>query len=191
MATKRVALGERPDGRLYSRITRRCVALLKHIRGGRRFDLIEVAREAQAEGYPEFLIRRGPRMSQMSAERIRDYLSYIVELQMIQTSEGQYALNVTKPSTDEHWAQTLSDNAREHLSKMLEVPVAQLPRHLEQMRQKLHKNLRVPTMAAIVAETGIEGTRREETFRWSLYLYTDGDATPIEIRRYPHLVPKG
>ena len=40
MPTKRPALGERPDGRLYSRITRRCVAILKHVRADRTFDLI-------------------------------------------------------------------------------------------------------------------------------------------------------
>lgn len=135
-------------------------------------------------------MRRDDRLAQISAARIRDYLSYLVELDLLRASEGKYLLNFSKPSTDQHWAQALSDSARQHLSGALDVPVAQLPRYLDKIRQDILKAMRVPTVAAIVSESGVEGTRREETFRWSLYVYADGDAAPLEIRQSPHLVPK-
>lgn len=188
--TKRPALGERPDGRLYSRITRRCVAILKHVRAGRTFDLITVAREVANEAYPEFLVTRDDELRPIGPERIRDYLSYLVDLDLIQGSGGQYRLNFVKPSRDPEWAQALSDTAREHLSPFLNVSTANVPDKLEAIRSKSHKLLRVPTIAAVVAETGIEGARRLEMFRWSLYLYTDGDACPLEIRQYPHIGSK-
>jgi hypothetical protein len=185
------AMGERSDGRLYSRITRRCVVLLKHIRAGRTFDLVEIAREIPGEDYPEFRIRRGNQPVQIKSDRIRDYLSYLVDLGFIQSSGSQYTLrNFTKPSADGQWAQILADSGREHLSSMLGISPNNLPSHLESIRQRLHEEHRVPTIAAVLGETGIEGIRREEVFRWSLNLYTDGDATPLEIRQYSHIATK-
>lgn len=192
MATRRKVMGEKPDGRLYSRITRRCVVLLKHIKEGRKFDLIEVAREVQENNYAEFLIRRGSQFTQIKADRIRDYLSYLVELQILRLSGKQYSLDFTKPSpsTDEHWAQTLSDTARKHLAKTLDIKATELPNHLDKIRKELHQKNRVPTVSAVIGETELEGARKEEVFRWSLYLYTDGDASPLEIRQYAHFVSK-
>jgi hypothetical protein len=182
---------EKTDGRLYSRVTRRCVAILKHIRAAQRFQLGEIASEIQGAGYPEFLLRKGERFVQMSAGRIGDYLSYLGSLKFIERSGKQYSISLTKPTSDAHWAQSLSDAAREQLAKVLNKPPGRLPKTLENKRRKLHRKGRVPTISALLADVGIEGTRLGEMFRWSLYLYTDGDACPFEIRQYPHLVPKG
>jgi len=190
MPTKQEGLQERSDGRLYSRILRRCVALLKHINPSRKFDLIEMAREVQEQGYPEFHTRRENQLTQIRADRIRDYLSYLVDLQVIQASEKQYCLNFKKPATDGHWAQVLSDIAREHLARILVIPIATLQTHLEGICKKLHAEHRVPTVASLIAEVEVESARREEVFRWSLYLFADGDACPFEIRKYPHIVLK-
>lgn len=190
MPPKREAMGARPDGRLYSRIMRRCVALIQHTKRARNFDLIEIAREVQKKEYPEFQTRRGNQFVQVKADRIRAYLSYLVDLRIIQPSESQYSLNFAKPSKDSVWAQSLSDIAKEHLSKLLDKEPLELERHLETIRTQFHEEGKVPTIAAIVAEAGLDGTRQEEVFRWSLYLYADGDACPYELRQYPHLMRK-
>jgi len=190
MAKTEEAMGKKPDGRLYSRIMRRCVVLLKHIRVGRQFDLTEVAEEVHDAEYPEFSTRRELKSAQIKPERVRDYLSYLVDLEVLHSAGKQHTLNFKKPSTDEHWAQALSDIARVHLSKMLGTQTGKLPSRLEDIRKGLHEKGRVPTVAAVIREGGIESNRREEEFRWSLYLYTDGDASPVEIRQYPHLIPK-
>lgn len=189
---KREALGSRADGRLYSRVTRRSVALLKHLRAGRRFDLIEIAREVHEANYPEFFRTAGREVVPVRAERIRDYLSHLHALGLVVQTDRQYTLDAkfTRPSTDAEWAQYLSDIARGHLASMVEVGPADLPKTLEGYRKKLHAKLRVPTVAAVLAEIGLEGTRNAELFRWSLFLYTDGEACPLEIRQYPHLVPR-
>jgi hypothetical protein len=190
MPLKREGLGERPDGRLYSRITRRCVVLLRHIKVGRKFELIEVAREINEESYPEFQTFRGGQFVQIRPERIRDYLTYLADLKLIELAEKRYTLKFAKPSSDGHWAQALSDVAREHLAGLFGTSVSKLPEHLENLRRKLHQKQKVPTVTAILGEAGVEGARSEEVFRWSLYLYTDGDASPFDLRQYPHLVKK-
>jgi len=192
MMARREALGPRADGRLYSRVTRRSVALLKHLRLGRRFDLIEIAREVHEAAYPEFFRTAGREVVPVRPDRIRDYLSHLHALGLIVQADRQFALEArfSRPSTDAEWAQYLSDVARGHLAAMMEVSPGDLPKSLEGYRKKLHSKQRVPTVAAVLAEIGLEGTRNAELFRWSLFLYTDGEACPLEIRQYPHLVPR-
>jgi hypothetical protein len=95
-----------------------------------------------------------------------------------------------KPSSDPEWAQYLSDVARKHLADILNIKAGDLPKRFETEIREMHGQEKVPTLSAVMGALGIEGTRREELFRWSLFLYTDGDACPIEIHRYPHIAPK-
>lgn len=190
MPTKQGAMGEKPDGRLYSRVSRRCVTLLKHIRSGQRFELGEIASEVREADYPEFMLLRAGRLVRMNTFRIRDYLSFLSALGLLKRSDKKYLLNITKRTTDAHWAQTLSDAAREYLAEQVQEKPSDLPQFLERIRKRLHSNHRVPTISAILGEAGVEGARSEELFRWSLYLYTDGDACPFDVRQYPHIIKK-
>src|SRR5215208_1179718 len=163
---------ERPDGRPYPRITRRCVVLLEHITTGRTFNLVEMAREVREKDYPEFRIRRENQFVQIKAERIRDYLSYLKELNFIQASGNHYTLqSFEAPSSDESWVQTLADTAQISLAEKLlgdgsPNSVNKLPDHLEGIRKNLHEDYRVPTVAAVIRKTGVTGTRDEEVLRW-------------------------
>jgi hypothetical protein len=138
MASKRPAMEPKADGKLYSRVTRRCVALLKHIRQGTSFTLGELAEDVRTEGYPEFQIWRDGKFVQMRSNRIRDYLSYLGALELITRSGREYSLVLKKPSSDAHWAQALSDAAREHLAKQVSKTPDTLPQFLENARTRLH-----------------------------------------------------
>jgi hypothetical protein len=158
---------------------------------GRNFDFIEVAREVGEKGHPEFLRTAGGEKVPISAGRIRDYVSHLHELGIILQVDRRYRLNedFAKPSIDAEWAQYLADMAQSHLGKLLDEEPAAVPAILEKQRKKLHAADRVPTVAAIMSGIGIDGSRTQEKFKWSLFLYMDGGLSPLEIHRYPHLVP--
>lgn len=190
MTTRQPVMKEKPDGRLYARVTRRCVAILRHLRSGDSFELGKMADEIRKSKYLEFEIRRNGELIQTGSGRIADYLSYVHALGLIVRADRLYSLNFTKPRTDSHWAQSLSDAAREHLAKEIGIKPTDLPDKLEEIRTGLHKQRKVPTLSAVLASVGIEGARKEEFFRWSLHVYADGEACLFELRQFPHLARK-
>lgn len=182
------ALDEKEDGRLYSLVTRKCVAILKHIRAGRRFVLSEIAAEIFDKNYPEFMRYQGGSLVRVSARRIRDYVSFLVDLKLIvSTDDDRYTVSLTKPSKDAQWAQLLSDHARELMAGSRAITPREFTELLDRTRRKLLRGYKVPTVTAVVDAMGVVGPTAQEEFRWSLYLYADGDASPFEVRRFPHL----
>jgi hypothetical protein len=95
-----------------------------------------------------------------------------------------------KPHTDDAWAQALADRGQEHLARLLSTKTASVPDRLDAARKRCHREGKVPKLENIATELKVTGARDQELFRWSLYLYTDGDASHFDVRRSPHLVQR-
>jgi hypothetical protein len=175
----------KPDGRKYSRITRRSVAIITHIEPGTDFTIGEIAHKIHDAKLPEFFLSRFNR--QMSISRTRAYVRYLVDLGVIAKHGNKYILNFRHRSSDGEWAQALSDRALLHLANILEITPNEAPDLLEEQLNKFHANNQLPIVGAIVTSLGIEGARSQEIFKWSLYLFTDGETCPLDIRQYPVL----
>ena len=65
-------MSPKSDGRLYSRVLRRSVAVVQYIEPGRVFSLDEVAKELHEINYSEFLLPQ--KSTAISQRRIIDYL---------------------------------------------------------------------------------------------------------------------
>lgn len=175
----------RPDGRKYSRITRRSVAIISHIPADEGFTIYELADHIHDLELPEFYVKRFER--QMSARRVRDYVEYLADIKVIEQQEAKYVRMFARRSSDGEWAQALSDLALAHLADALNRTPDMTPALLEQQISELFRENRVPTVTAVLSELGIHGGRAEEVFRWSLYVYADAETCPFEVRRYPTL----
>lgn len=175
----------RPDGRKYSRILRRSVAIIKNLPKNTVLSIVEMAEKIHEKKLPEFYLERFGR--QMSEGRMRDYIRYLREIKVIQAKDNKYFVSFQNRTGDKQWAQALSDLALPHLAEVVGKTPDALPKYLEKQRNSLLKARRVPTVNAIVASLGIEGGREAEVFKWSLEVYTDGEACPFDIRRHPVL----
>ena len=92
----------KPDGRQYSRVTRRSITIIKHLRTGRVFDVNEVAAEIEGRTLSDFYVKRFDR--QMSVPRTRLYIRYLTELGAIVEQEEGYARNFRHQQSDPEWA---------------------------------------------------------------------------------------
>lgn len=191
------SMGPKPDGKKkYSRLTRRCVAILRHVPGTEPFDLNAVAKSFPSANYKEFLInpddidKRRP----LKPGTIRTYLAFLERLKLIEKTEDgtqhRWAVGVKRPASDAHWAQLLSDHAREHAASLVHKSAADFPDFLQQKIRELYRSAHPPTLEGIMKMLNFEGPKQEETFRWCLYLYLDGVAAQLELLRNPLLVPR-
>ncbi|HUW13304.1 MAG TPA: hypothetical protein VM537_26505 [Anaerolineae bacterium] len=177
------------DGRMYSRITRRSVAIVGQIQRGREYSINEIAAAIEAKELPEFFLERFGK--QMSLPRIRDYVRYLVDLEVLSPTDNKYILALEHKHTDEDWAQALSDLALLHLAGILRRTAAETIEYFKALLEHLFDERRLPTIEALLTEVDISGGRSEEVFKWSLYVFTDVDNCPFDIRRYPVLVRRG
>jgi len=178
----------KPDGRMYARITQRSVAIISHIQPKRIFSLSEIAEEIYNKKLPEFYLKRFNR--QMSISRTRAYVRFLHEIGAIESRDDKYELVFRHRDTDGEWAQALSDLALVHLSKLLNKPPQDVPEYLEAKIEDFYRNRSLPTLERLAMVLDIGGGRAEEVFKWSIYLYTDGEACPFDIRHYPVLLKK-
>jgi len=176
----------RPDGRSYSRITRRSVAVIRYLHTGRVFKVSEIASEIHESKLPEFYLERFKK--QMSIARTRDYVRYLRDLEAIAEREDGYTLVFRHRSADGEWAQALSDLALPHLARVLSKAPDEIPDLLESSLKVFYQKEQLPTLHDLASSFGIESGRAEEVFRWSIYIYTDGETCPFDIRHYPVLV---
>jgi hypothetical protein len=175
----------KPDGRLYSQILRKIVAIIQSIPKEKEMTIREFAEDIHKRQLPVFYLKRFGKS--VSVERIGDYLRYLREIKILNAKENKFVLNFTHKKTDEEWAQALSDRALEHLSEIIEKPPNRIPNILESRRKRILKSRHVPTIENIILDLEIEGGRTKEIFRWSLYVYIDGPTCPFDIRRHPIL----
>ena len=170
---------------MYSRITRRCVAIIGRTPANRGFTIYELADYVSELELPEFYIKRFER--QMSTRRMRYYVEYLADLKVMEQREGKYTRTFSRRSSDGEWAQALSNLALAHLADMLNRTTDTAPLFLEQEMNRLFRESRVPSVRVMLDELGIQGGRAEELFKWSLYVYADGETCPFDVRRYPVL----
>jgi hypothetical protein len=193
MSPQQPALGPRPDDdRLYSRVTRRSVAILKHISPQQSFTLTDMAKEIRDQGFPEFFVARDNIPTLISSERIRDYLNYLGQLDVLVNEDRKYHLNTARITrrlnTDAKWVERLSLVAREHLSTILPVESpTEVPDFIQDFLNNRHGAKQIPTVASFVDAVETNNARGEEILRWSLYMYTDGAGCEFDIRQFPHL----
>ena len=180
---------EKEDGRMYSRIMRRCVAVINHLNQGETFSINDIASEIHDKKLPEFYLERFNR--QMSVMRTKDYIRYLVEIDVVSRDGDKYYLKFQHKTRDEEWAQELSDLALLHLAKALKKSPPEVVEYLEDLRNDFHSKSQLPTLDEIAEKSEISGNREQEYFRWSLYMFADVDTSPFDIRRYPVLVKQG
>jgi hypothetical protein len=173
----------KPDGRLYSRITRRSVAIIRHLRAGRVFTANEVATEIHGRTLPDFYIKRFNR--QMSIPRTRAYIRFLKDLGAIDDREGGYVRDFRHKDTDAEWAQALSELALRHLARLLNQPPEDTAAFLEARVASFFAQTKLPTLDALAADLGIPRGRAREVFKWTVYMYTDGPDCPFDIRAFP------
>lgn len=183
------SLEKMPDGRLYSRTMRRCVALLKDTGSESSFLLGDRAAEVVSAELPDFMHDDGTgKMVSVGDETIRSYLSLLAELDLLKRSKGRYSLSFDKPKDDGHWVQMVADKALARLARMCKKQPSQVNDYLDKIRRRFHRRMEVPSVTATVDEASYTGT--PQTFRRCLDLYCDGARSTLEIRRFPHLAPK-
>ncbi len=175
---------ERADGRMYSRILRRAVAIVRSVPSSKAFALSEIAELVIKRKLPDFHLTRFDR--QISVDRMRDYIRYVRDLGVILDEDTQYRVKeLPNYKTAQEYAQVFSDLALEHLSKLIQKPTPKIPSLLADSSDELLRSKRVPTINSIADNLKIESGRQRELFRWSLYLYADGETSNIEVHRYP------
>ena len=179
----------KPDGRLYARVVRRSVAIIRHLRTGRVFSVKEVAAEIEGRTLPDFYVKRFDR--QMSVPRTRLYIRYLADLEAIVEQEDGYTRRFRHRDSDEDWAQALSDLALQRLARLLGVEPQDVPAHLEERIMRFHTRAALPTLDGLAADLGISGGRALEGFKWTMYMYMDGETCPFDIRSYPVLLKRG
>ena len=179
----------KPDGRQYSRVTRRSIAIIKHLRTGRVFDVNEVAAEIEGRTLSDFYVKRFDR--QMSVPRTRLYIRYLTELGAIVEQEEGYARNFRHQQSDPEWAQAFSDLALQHLARLLGAEPQETASLLEERILSFHARAQLPTLDALAASFGIRRGRALEAFKWTMYMYMDGATCPFDLRAYPVMLRRG
>jgi len=178
----------KPDGRRYSRVTRRSATIIRHLRMGRTFTINEVAAELQARDLPEFYIKRFDR--QMSMPRTRAYIKYLITLGAIVEEGDGYTRQFRHQTSDGQWAQALSDLALQHLARLLGQSPEEVPAFLEELLAGYYEQQRLPTLGSIAADVGIGRGRALELFKWTIYMYLDGETCDFDLRAYPVLLKR-
>jgi hypothetical protein len=179
----------KPDGRLYSRVTRRCAVIIRHLRAGRVFTVNDVAAEIHGRTLSDFYVSRFDR--QMSVPRTRAYIRFLIDLGAIVETEGGYARDFAHRTSDADWAQALSDLALRHLARLLGQPPEETPAFLEARLADFFDRRQLPTLDGLADELGIARGRARELFKWTVYMYTDGGACPFDIRSFPVVLGRG
>jgi hypothetical protein len=188
MREENVELKEKPDGRQYSRVLRRIVAIVRTLPKQGTHSLTEMAALIREKELPEFHLKRFER--QISEARVRDYLRYLKDLgALAEVGEG-FQLNFTHPKTGPEYAQVFSDLALEHLGKIMHKQPANVTAEVLSASDKLLRSRQIPTVDQVAAFFHITSAREMELFRWSVFVYTDGEASRFDIHRYPILANK-
>lgn len=184
-----MTLGEKSDGKMYSKVLRRCVMITDTLNKNKSFTLREVASDINVKKtFTEFFISRTEK--QMSTNRILDYLRYLSYLKVIVKSDDEnnlYSLNYSKPSKAEDWIQQFSDIAFEHLCGIVNKNQTDFLLAVRKSVKKAYKEERVPTVNWLISEFDIESGRTSEIFKWSLYIFMDSPLCPFEIKRIPYI----
>ncbi|RIH64322.1 hypothetical protein D1164_14605 [Mariniphaga sediminis] len=185
-------LGEKSDGRKYSRVLRRSVAILDYLNKDRVFSFKEIATEINASKNDKFIEFYNSRTDeQMSVYRIMDYIRYLEHLKsFVKIENDKYKLNFNKPNNDSQWIIKLSDQALEHISSTLNLDAAKAIEKLKKIITENFQNNEIPTIDSIIEELNIDTNKSKELIRWSLYVFLDSPICPFELKRNPFIIIK-
>lgn len=176
-------MDERPDGRLYSRVTRRAQAILKSLDSGTPANLNEAVERAAAN--EEFFLKRYGRS--MSLPRVRDYFSYLEHIQTVSLAGGNVVRKFPQYVEDSQWAQALSDRARTALAKDINIKFGEIPKELGRLAAKIRAKGVPPTVPRLVQDLSDGRVRSAEFMRWDIYIWCDGPSATLQISRIPAL----
>lgn len=176
------------DGRLYSKVLRRSVAIFQNINPTRVFTIREIAEEIYSNNIPEFFLTNLNRT--IMPRRIADYLRYLVDINAFVVEKEKYKLAFAPKTLDKDWVIEFSDLAWNYLAKKSKTTPVGFTTRLKEILTSFHSERILPMIPDIVDEFQIESGYREEFFRWAIYMFTDAESCQFDVRRYPIVVEK-
>lgn len=179
---------QKADGRLYSRVLRRSVSVLQSIDSTRLFTLKEISQEIFDNKNQEFYLSRLGRT--ISINRIGDYLRFLVEIGAFEKVNEKYKLAVQPKTVDKDWIIVFSDLGWNYLAVKTNLSHDNFKKRLLEILIDFHNQRYLPMLPDIIDEFGISSGQKEEFFRWALYLYTDADSCPFDVRHFPVMIEK-
>lgn len=182
-------MNPKPDGRLYSRVLRRSVAIFNFVGPRKQFTTRELAQDISDQKLPEFLLSKTN--TTVSVYRINDYLRFLSAISAFALNNQKLQLAFAPKGNDREWAIKFSDLAWSYLAIKTKQTNQQFQTDLQRKINKLHQERSLPMLSEVISEFDIIGGRDEEYFRWALYLYADGENCPFDIRHFPVLMRKG
>lgn len=178
----------KPDGRLYSKVLRRSVAIFQNISPSRVFTIREIAEEIFTNNVPEFYLNNLNRT--VMPQRIAAYLRYLVEINAFSKENEKYKLAFLPRTLDKDWVIVFSDLAWLYLSLKTKTNLDGFITKLKTALKTFHNERVLPMIPDIIDEFEIESGQKEEYFRWALYMFTDAESCPFDVRHYPVVVEK-
>ena len=118
-------MGLRPDGRKYAKVTRRSKAILECLPDVGPLAVSEAVEQIFKIRRQDFYLSRYDRT--ISPARLRVYLRFLKQLGMVSIGESQIERTFRLPSSDDRWAQSLADRARNDLAIRLNRKPGEIP----------------------------------------------------------------
>lgn len=177
----------RPDGRKYSRITRKAAQIIDLLRRGSTYQLDDVMSKIKEHELKDFFIEHLDKY--VSSSRVREYLRFLVTIEVLSESENLFSLKLTsKPTSNAHKAQILSDHARRFLATKLKKQLSEVIETLRKESDSILRKGELPTIERIATNYNILGNREEEHFRWAVYMLLDEEKSILSLSYSPVII---
>jgi hypothetical protein len=139
------------------------------------------------EPEPELYLKRFER--NISEARLLDYLRFYAKLKILEFSSDissnkvHFHSDFVPADNDPRWVNALAEQAKLHLEPYLTNENESVDDGITAAINAIHNGGGLSTPRALADRQDFDTNRDEEQFRWALYLYLDGDACPITLRR--------
>lgn len=107
-------MNPKPDGRLYSRVLRRSVAIFNLIGPNNPFTIREIAQDIHNKKLSEFILSKTN--TTISVQRINDYLRFLAVINAFTPINLKHQLAFSPKGNDREWAIKFSDLAWSYLA---------------------------------------------------------------------------
>lgn len=180
----------RADGRAYSLVTRRSVAILKSV-PKTSADRASLITKLTSAAMPELYLARFKR--NISEDRLLDYLQFHAKLEVLEFSGDNVRLHpdFVVPTNDAQWINALADQAKGLLGQYLRGHSKPVDERIASTLKTIHTSGVSPTPGTLADRQKFGTNKEKEQFRWALYLYLDGEACPFQLRRKDTLEQPG
>jgi hypothetical protein len=187
-------MGLKDDSRHFSLVTRRAREVVLKLTSEATYTADEIATIICKEDKDsEFYLKS--RNRQISKSRALFFIRFLTNIGVLVKQENGYKLYFLPRTTDEAWAQALSDQSVRYLKRILvapkkpEIATNKVPELLKSKIKRLLGVNSLPTLENIVDEfPHIDKESQKDFFKWALYLYTDSKNCPLDIYRFPILM---